>query len=484
MKKIFCAVIAAAISLSAAGSVAFAEDEPVKITINDTELVIPEGDTHPFIEDGRTLVPMRAIFEALGTTVEWDGENRRVTANDPKNDTTIILTIDSNVMVVGNEEIELDVPAKIVNDRTMVPVRAIAESLGCIVDWDGVTRTVIIESFTYESQPIACSTLDELNENIRMYTPDKYVVANPTNPLITIVGYEYFPDANISQINCRWDVGAGADFYIRIVPGVYDALFETDKDVKKESVELAGEYKATLCSNDDVKYLNWDRNDFTFGVLFYNEDWDTTEVMMTIANDITEQIPVKGSDSFLGFRVDVKNSDMSVYISEGEKEGTYEVLATKMTGEFSSIQWRMICTYDAENGKLVYSDSEKVEQKDFFDIDSEPTVLATGSSGTFETEDGVLIWSDSTDKEESEGYRFIHERYTEEDKVDVSPALEVKEDAKSDTNVSEEVSPAPEVKEDAKNDAEKAAEEASENAADDADEEEDIQDTIDELPEE
>ncbi|MBR0366286.1 MAG: copper amine oxidase N-terminal domain-containing protein, partial [Clostridia bacterium] len=171
MKKIFCAAIAAAISLSAVGSVAFAEDEPIKITINDTELVIPEGDTHPFIEDGRTLVPMRAIFEALDTTVEWDAENRRVTANDPVNETTIVLTIDSNIMLVGDEKVELDVPAKIVNDRTMVPVRAIAESLGCVVDWDGESRTVIIESYTYDLEPIACATLDELNENIRIYTP-------------------------------------------------------------------------------------------------------------------------------------------------------------------------------------------------------------------------------------------------------------------------------------------------------------------------
>ena len=428
MKKLFCAVIAAAISLSAAGSIAFAEDEPVKITINDTELIIPEGDTQPFVENGRTLVPMRAIFEALGATVEWDGENRRVTANDPTNNTTIILTIDSNIMVVGQEEIELDVPAKIVNDRTMVPVRAIAESLGCIVDWDGVTKTVIIESYEYESQPIACNTLDELNEYIRMYTPDKYVVANPSNLLITITGYEYFPDANISQINCRWDIGEGADFYIRIVPGVYEALFETDKAVTKETVSLAGGYDATLCSNDDVKYLNWNRNDFTFGVFSYNEGWDTTEVLTTVANDITEQIPVKGSDAFLGYRIDVKDSDMSVYISSGEKEGTYEALATKMTGELSSVQWRMTCTYDAENGKLVYSDGEKVEQADFFNIDSEPTVLATGSTGTFEMEDGVLIWSDSNDKEVSEGYRFIHEIYTEEDGVDMSPALEVKKE--------------------------------------------------------
>ena len=90
----------------------------------------------------RTLVPLRAIFEALGATVDWEEATQTVTST--KGDLTIKLTIGSNKLYRGDEEVTLDVPAQVVNDRTLVPVRAISESFGCQVDWDEATQTVTI----------------------------------------------------------------------------------------------------------------------------------------------------------------------------------------------------------------------------------------------------------------------------------------------------------------------------------------------------
>lgn len=99
-------------------------------------------DQSPIIEDGRTLAPLRAIFEALGADVDWDNQTRTVTAQ--KEQLKIDLQIGSKEAYVNNQPVELDVPGRIINDRTLVPLRFISEALGAKVDWDGSARTVWI----------------------------------------------------------------------------------------------------------------------------------------------------------------------------------------------------------------------------------------------------------------------------------------------------------------------------------------------------
>ena len=99
-----------------------------------------EFDQQPIIENGRTLVPMRKIFETLGATVDWNGETQTITST--KGDTTIILTVGNKTAYKNGEAIELDVPAKIINGRTLVPVRFIAESLDITVEWDDYYKIV------------------------------------------------------------------------------------------------------------------------------------------------------------------------------------------------------------------------------------------------------------------------------------------------------------------------------------------------------
>jgi len=102
----------------------------------------PEFDVPPIIRDGRTLIPVRAITEALGATVEWDSDTRTVTIT--RGDVVIVLRIADRTVTVNGEEIELDVPPGIMNSRTMVPIRFVSETLGAAVDWVGVGRVVIV----------------------------------------------------------------------------------------------------------------------------------------------------------------------------------------------------------------------------------------------------------------------------------------------------------------------------------------------------
>ena len=100
-------------------------------------------DVPPIIESNRTLVPMRIIFEAMGAQVDWNEAEQQVTA--VLGDKAIKLMVNSRVAYVNGVEKALDVPTRSSSNRTMVPVRFVGESLGLKVDWDGATRTVIIQ---------------------------------------------------------------------------------------------------------------------------------------------------------------------------------------------------------------------------------------------------------------------------------------------------------------------------------------------------
>ncbi|SEC17752.1 stalk domain-containing protein [Paenibacillus sp. GP183] len=96
----------------------------------------------PLIKNGSTLVPLRAIFETLGAKVEWNSETQSVKAT--KGNKTITLKIDSNTASVNEKQITLEQAPTIINDKTMVPVRFVTESFGGDVKWDSDTRTVNI----------------------------------------------------------------------------------------------------------------------------------------------------------------------------------------------------------------------------------------------------------------------------------------------------------------------------------------------------
>jgi hypothetical protein len=118
----------------------------IKLVIGDTTAYIGSStstlDAPPFIEKGFTLVPLRFISEAFGASVDWNDALKVITIN--YRTLTIQLQVGSNVVLVGTEFKKLDVPPKIVNGRTFVPIRFISETFGAEVGWDGATKTVTI----------------------------------------------------------------------------------------------------------------------------------------------------------------------------------------------------------------------------------------------------------------------------------------------------------------------------------------------------
>lgn len=115
----------------------------------DSPNVIMDGtplsfDVPPAVEQGRTLVPLRAIFEAMGSDIIWDNQTQTVTA--AKANTQIRLQIGTRTAYRNGLPVSLDVPAIVINSRTLVPLRFIGEALGAQVMWVGSTNTVIINS--------------------------------------------------------------------------------------------------------------------------------------------------------------------------------------------------------------------------------------------------------------------------------------------------------------------------------------------------
>jgi hypothetical protein len=115
-------------------------DKEITVTLNGLLLSF---DQNPVIESDRVLVPLRGIFEALGATLQYEPVSRQVHAGWEGHE--VVLYIGASTAWVDGKQVNLDVPAKILGDRTMVPVRFISESLEAVVDWDGTTRQVVIQ---------------------------------------------------------------------------------------------------------------------------------------------------------------------------------------------------------------------------------------------------------------------------------------------------------------------------------------------------
>ncbi|MDF1618691.1 copper amine oxidase N-terminal domain-containing protein [Petrocella sp. FN5] len=123
-------------------------------------------DTPPVIKEGRTLIPVRAITEAMGATVTWNSEEKLVTI--VKDDKTIVFDLINNITYVNDVEVPIDVPAGLMNNRTMVPLRFIAENLGLKVIWDEEAQTIEVDEESSEDD-------DSTNEESEDITDEEVV---------------------------------------------------------------------------------------------------------------------------------------------------------------------------------------------------------------------------------------------------------------------------------------------------------------------
>jgi hypothetical protein len=145
MKKIICLLAAAMITAAAGGAVYAADREKAEpdVIVDGSKVLF--DDQNAVIVDGVTLVPARGVFEAMGNTVKWysDSNMAEITASTGVRYAQITIGKDTmkvftykTLMDLNNEEYTLEVPAQLINDRTMIPLRAVSEAFDCDVEWN------------------------------------------------------------------------------------------------------------------------------------------------------------------------------------------------------------------------------------------------------------------------------------------------------------------------------------------------------------
>lgn len=115
------------------------KNQDIKVYVEGEKVVF---DQEPIIKDGRTLVPLRKIFEELNADVNWDSKTR--TAKVTKGNIQVEFQIDNKNLIVNGKSKKLDVEPQLINGRTLVPLRAISEAMDLKVDWNGTTKIVNI----------------------------------------------------------------------------------------------------------------------------------------------------------------------------------------------------------------------------------------------------------------------------------------------------------------------------------------------------
>lgn len=149
-------------------------DSPIKLWVNGNYV---NPDVPPVIENERTLVPVRFVSENLGLNVEWIQETQTAIISDDINRFEFRLG-STEVIKDGIITATLDVPAKAINGRTMIPIRAVSELFGQTISWDQENQTVAIgNGYNVESMPLGI--VNNITDNVA--TKEEIISVDPVN---------------------------------------------------------------------------------------------------------------------------------------------------------------------------------------------------------------------------------------------------------------------------------------------------------------
>ncbi|NMW84701.1 copper amine oxidase N-terminal domain-containing protein [Peptoniphilus sp. AGMB00490] len=180
MKNFKKASMAVLLSCVIVGNVVDAQSkDDIKIEINGKEVV---SDVAPFIDNDRTLVPIRVISENLGYHVDWNNQNRKVVVKNSDKSIELIIG-DKNVNVNGNKSV-IDVAPVIKDERTFVPLRFIAENFDNNVNWDNNTRTVKIDKKESKKVASIVNTKDTNNNKKKIPTLNNTFTPITSKPIV------------------------------------------------------------------------------------------------------------------------------------------------------------------------------------------------------------------------------------------------------------------------------------------------------------
>ncbi len=376
----------------------------------------------PVIESDRTLVPMRDIFESLDAYIEWDGSTKTVTAL--KGDTAVKLKIGDKTAYLNNESIQLEVPAKIINDKTFVPLRFIGESLGAEVDWNNNTRTVTITvdnsseihgntSGNISNGGFACEKDDWIYTSmyknglwkIKKDGSEKVQISeNSANYLnisgdwIYYSGSTYLPENDrLRLFKMKLDGSSVSKLSLSIVEfvnvvGDWIYYIDASSGNKPYKVRLDGKGKCKI-SDVQMKYMIVDDG----WIYFQKTSSDTLWKMRTNGSDQKELSYIYGSKLKI-----IKDGNWLYYISDGFEPGIYKIDIDGDNEEL--IVGGSIKSIDHSDGWLYYNSEFENLYKIKDDLSSRKTI-GSGIAGEFQLVDNWVYYTEYH-AESGEEYRI------------------------------------------------------------------------------
>ena len=275
-------------------------EKPVFLFVNGEQL---KPGMPPILFGGTTVVPARAVFEKLGAAVTWEPKTQQVFV---KSDTqNIILKINDQMVEVNGEKQKSDMPAKIINGSTMIPLRFVSEKLGMAVEWDSVNRNIKINSIDNEGIIIKSVTVNsgggkilvnvEADGSINQYS--KMELSSPDRLVID------FANSKINAQQCNIDVSDSTLQKIRA--SQYQVLPNKSRIV----LDLVKKTNYAITMSEDKKLL-------TIGIETNSSNNTSEEI------DNTSNVDSVGeSDDFTALNENIGQPNAVKLINEDDKIG-------------------------------------------------------------------------------------------------------------------------------------------------------------------
>lgn len=321
-------------------------NDSVKVYINSSKVEFNDAD--PQIINSRVMVPFRVIAEALGAEVDWNKTTETMTLT--KGSLTVVHTLRSSIITVNGTAITFDTPSTVINSRTLMPVRMIAEALNCQVSWDNDNRSVNIsvgEAFVNSviTDNTSISDGEKLTITVNASENTERIKIVDTSDSSTLVeSYTYTTIANGSKVfSIPWvpQEGVSSVKTLKVFAGNLLSYNEDAESTKTFSLMISGNATPTITkvdlSNDTIA-----RNQTINITVYANASTSKIKIKNNLGDNLTEITNYTLSGSTRVFKTELKMTSREVtelYAYAGDSSGyqtSYFTTKIKVTGTTSS----------------------------------------------------------------------------------------------------------------------------------------------------
>lgn len=417
MKKIICIILSVIMLCGIVPVFAQTDSKEITVTLDGENM---EFDVQPIIENGRTLVPMRAIFEALGCAVTYTDQGGIPVVTAKRGDEYMMIIVGENKFYFDNEEKQLDVPAKIVEGRTLVPLRAVSESFGARVEWFGDINSVciytkqgmhkiksaviskeiknkvdiklldIVCTYPIIENPENLDRIEQINkeyrENAEKYAAEtEAAYAEKARLLCEETGMEIYTPM---QFLVTYTVDTDRLGLLSLTNHYYEYAGETSPVLRRESAVYDAETGEKLALSDIVKGNEDERRTMIYDVFvnYYEETFDdfSTEEASSIDKEADNVKFYLTDDSIVLYLNKNKLGKDSVFIPSVElkyNEGVFkkDLSETALDSLEINLEGNPTTGYQ---WTVISADSDKLEVKDAY-IPDETNEGLVGTGGTY-----------------------------------------------------------------------------------------------------